>query len=117
MQTPLVALHSRKQRAVEIAREALGSECNDTHVLVDPDVVDLENRFRDLAGRGELDLILGTGKVRDAARTLAVPFLELGYPSHVRHALFEAPSLGFRGSAWLVDMMANLLREHDYMRG
>ncbi len=45
-----------------------------------------------------------------------MPYLEVGYPSYLRHALFDAPWLGFRGALWLADALSNLIRENEYRR-
>ncbi|MBI5537142.1 MAG: nitrogenase component 1 [Deltaproteobacteria bacterium] len=113
MRVVLMALHARRDEALG----APGEDAEEPELLVDPAIAQLEARFAELVQAGELDLVIGSGKVRDAARSLPIPFLELGFPSHVRHALFEAPWMGFRGAAWLVDAVFNVLSEWEYRRG
>lgn len=113
MRVPLVALHARSDAA---ARRPVESS-DETRLVVDPGFVELEARFAGMHRDGALDLVIGSGKVRDACRSLPIPFLEIGYPCQVRHALFDAPWMGFRGAAWSVDAVLNLLSEWEYRRG
>ncbi len=44
---------------------------------------------------------------------ISVATVELGFPSFYTHALFERPSLGFRGFLAFADSMANAIRQHE----
>jgi len=36
------------------------------------------------------------------------------HPCYVRHALFDAPWMGFRDALWLADALFNRLQDADY---
>lgn len=88
------------------------------HVLVNWDlsVPDLHAQWQRQVAEGS-QLIIATSSERAAAMDLPVPFLELGFPCYVRHALFDAPWMGFKGLLWLADRLFNLLSEQRFMRG
>ncbi len=62
-----------------------------------------------------VDLIIATTLERAALEDGSVAYLEMGFPSYLRHALFDAPWLGFRGMLWLCDRMYNTMSENKYI--
>lgn len=57
-----------------------------------------------------LDLIIGGSELPARAEDIDhADLFEFGYPCLYRHALFESPFLGFRGWAWFVQELANLM--------
>jgi nitrogenase molybdenum-iron protein alpha/beta subunit len=84
-------------------RAAVEAALRDHHGLtLDPGVAWLEDPTPAQA-RGvpaaDCGLIVGTSVERDALLTTGVPYVELGFPSELRHFLFPAPYLGFSGVA------------------
>ncbi|MEI8255723.1 MAG: nitrogenase component 1, partial [Deltaproteobacteria bacterium] len=57
---------------------------------------------------GPIDLLVGDTHFVNCCQG-RVPMLEHGFPSHFSHALFERPSLGYRGWLCFVDRMAQVL--------
>jgi nitrogenase molybdenum-iron protein alpha/beta subunit len=58
----------------------------------------------------ELDLIIGASELPAREAEIAgVDLFEFGFPCFYRHAIFDAPFLGFRGWAWFAQEVANLL--------
>ncbi len=111
-----VVLRTRRQSAAGPVTAALESAGQSAGIIVDPAYPEVEEEWSGLRSKEKLDFILATGNERDIAKPLGVPFLELGYPSYVRHALFDAPWLGFRGAVWLADAMFNLFADWEYRR-
>lgn len=70
-------------------------------------------QWKHCLGEG-LDLIIGTTMERIAQEGDRRPYLELGFPCYVRHALFDSPWMGFRGALWLADRLYNLLSDYRY---
>ncbi len=114
MNVRAVALRSRNNSDSSKTEEALKTAGQSAQIIVDPAFPELEALWCGLKSAEKLDFIIGTGSERDAAKSVAAPFLELGYPSYVRHALFDAPWLGFRGALKLADSIFNLLNEWEY---
>lgn len=96
------------------ARRILQAPEHDETIIVDPSFTELESLWAGLHRAGRLDFIIGSGCARDAAKRINVPYLEIGYPSYIRHALFDAPYIGFRGALRLADSILNLLNEWEY---
>ena len=61
-----------------------------------------------------VSLVIGTSNERAAAQSLGVPFVEMGYPSLITHALYDSPWMGFNGVLWLANRLHNLLAEYRY---
>ena len=55
-----------------------------------------------------IDLIIG-GSHTPGFEDQRHRWLEFGFPSFFRHALFDSPFLGFRGWAWFVQAICNAL--------
>lgn len=84
-------------------------------ISFDAKLTDL-NREWTAAMQGGIDLIIGSTFERAALDDDRIPYLELGFPSNLRHALFDAPWMGYRGVLWLADRIYNLLSEHRYLK-
>jgi len=115
MQVRSVALHTRKLAAAKATEDALEVAGQSQRVLVDPSYAELESEWSRLNAEGRLDVIVGTGNERDAAKMTGLPYLELGFPCYLRHAIFDAPWAGFRGALWLADRLVQLLMEREYL--
>ncbi len=115
MQVRAVMLHCRTAHSAEPVQLALERVGQSAAVLIDPSFAAVERQLADLHCSGELDLVIGTNNERDAVSP-GVPYLELGYPSFVRHALHPAPWWGFRGALWLADAMFNLIAAAECRR-
>ncbi len=112
MKVPSVAIHSMDRDMAGLA--LLREDGSRVPVISDPSFPGLEEEWRRLRASGELDIVMGTSYERGAAKDLGVPYLEIGYPSAVRHAIFDAPLLGFSGALWLADALFNLLADAEY---
>lgn len=109
-----VLLRSRNPALLEHAAGALRQHSPDTAVTWDQSLPAVAQQWAELAQSG-VDLAIGTTAERAAATDLGLPFLELGFPSYVRHALFEAPWMGFQGTLWLADSLYNLLSAQRFL--
>jgi nitrogenase molybdenum-iron protein alpha/beta subunit len=69
----------------------------------------LEDFLIDSYRSSQIDLIVGNSVIRQTARGVAVPFVEVGYPSNFHHVLRPAPILGFCGVRVLVERMLNAM--------
>lgn len=112
----LVLLQSRSEADGDAIGERLRRGGQDPQLLVDPTVPLVEDALAELAKAAPIDVVVGSGSARDAAKPLRIPYVEISYPCYVRHALFEAPWLGFRGALWLTDAIAGRLSEASYIR-
>lgn len=117
MRVRCVGLLTRDDGLAETARIALASCAPEAVVVADPGFVETEELWKSLHGEGRLDVVVGSGGAREAARGLELPYLELGYPSFVRHAIYDAPWMGFRGVRWLAGALAQRLDEWAFRRG
>ena len=79
-----------------------------TELLFSPSERALTSLHRRLRERGELDAILGDSHFLSLFGQTPHA-LELGFPSHFEHALFERPTLGFRGWLCLLDRLGQIL--------
>lgn len=104
-----VGLHTRDPGRAEPVAAQLAAASQPARVEVDPRRPDLLERFAELQRHERLDLVLGSGNERGCSLRLGLPHLELGYPCPSRHALFDAPLLGFAGALWIADALCNLL--------
>lgn len=104
---------ARAEADAEPVLRALEAAGQTAVVRVDSPFGALEALWAEQAGRGELDLVIGTSTVRDAVPR-GIPCLELGYPSFIRHALYPAPWWGFRGTLWLLDAVYNAIAASRY---
>lgn len=77
---------------------------------VPDDIPSLRAFMEDAAKAGEIDLVLGNSVIRQMVCDLAVPFVELGYPSCFHHVLHPAPILGFAGVRVLTERIINALQ-------
>jgi nitrogenase molybdenum-iron protein alpha/beta subunit len=112
----LVLVQSRSEADGEQIGERLRRCGQEPEILVDPTVPLVEDALTELAKAAPVDVIVGSGSARDAAKPLRIPYVEISYPCYVRHALFDAPWLGFRGALWLTDAIAGRLSEASYIR-
>lgn len=114
MVVKLVVVLARRDAAAKRVGETLAAAGIGAEILPDPSFPLVEDAFRGLREAGSLDLVVGSGAARDAAKAQRIPYLEFMHPCYVRHALFDAPWVGFRGALWLADAMFNTLHDHDY---
>jgi len=70
----------------------------------------LEEHLAAARRSGQVDLVLGNSVIGQIAGQLAIPFVELGYPSNNHHAIHPAPYLGFSGVRVLVERMLNAIQ-------
>ncbi len=111
----VVAVLARREKALEEARRQVRAHGQEPIFLADPSFVDVEGPLRQRFANQEIDFIVGSGAARDAAKPDRIPYLEIGHPCYVRHALADAPFVGFRGAAWIADQLFNMLSEADYL--
>jgi nitrogenase molybdenum-iron protein alpha/beta subunit len=83
----------------------------ETTVLIDPRMWGFQERFSPV--QRSVDLIVSCNTTTSDAEQ---GYLEFGFPSYERHALYDRPFLGFRGMMALVDDMARELRRVDQAR-
>ncbi len=114
MAVKLVVVLARRDAATQRVRDELAAAGIGAKIIGDPSFPLVEDAFRALREAGSLDLIVGSGAARDAAKPYRIPYVEFMHPCYVRHALFDAPWLGFRGALWLADAMFNRLHDADY---
>lgn len=77
---------------------------------VPDDIPGLRAFMEESVQRGDVDLILGNSLIRQIVCDLAVPFVELGYPSCFHHVLYPAPYLGFAGVRVLTERIINAIQ-------
>ncbi len=114
MVVQLVVVLARRDAAAKRVAEAIAAAGIGAQILPDPSFPLVEDAFRGLREAGSLDLVVGSGAARDAAKAQGIPYVEFMHPCYVRHALFDAPWVGFRGALWLADAMFNRLHDDDY---
>ncbi len=87
----------------------LAEQLGGADLLVFPRMKAMLNHLEGLAGQDALRLLVthNMGIMTDA------PILELGFPSHFRHALYDRPFLGFAGALCFIDSMANAMRMRE----
>jgi nitrogenase molybdenum-iron protein alpha chain len=105
----------RREHAADEVRRAMAVQQHPAEVLFDATFPEVEDAFRSLVQSKRLDFVIGSGGARDAAKALRLPYVEIGHPCYVRHALFDAPWLGYRGVLWIADTLFNMLHEIDYL--
>jgi nitrogenase molybdenum-iron protein alpha/beta subunit len=76
--------------------------------LFAPSKGQLHQSLGEIVGEGGLDLAVGDSDFCDHV-IASVPCVELGFPAHFDHALFERPHLGFTGWICFVDRLAQAL--------
>ncbi|MEO7330356.1 MAG: nitrogenase component 1, partial [Minicystis sp.] len=76
--------------------------------LFAPSKGQLRQSLGEVLHEGVLDLAVGDSDFCDQLIT-SVPCVELGFPSHFDHALFDRPHLGFNGWICFVDRLAQAL--------
>lgn len=84
----------------------------DHAVLSDPN----PDQFSQLLNTEEVDLVLGSGLFSYLDAVRGVPYVELGFPSYLTHALFPRPYLGFNGVRCMVETIFNSLLGSDERR-
>jgi nitrogenase molybdenum-iron protein beta chain len=114
MVVKLVVVLARRDAAAKLVGETLAAAGMGAEIVPDPSFPLVEEAFRGLREAGSLDLVVGSGAARDAAKAQGIPYVEFMHPCYVRHALFDAPWVGFRGALWLADAMFNRLHDDDY---
>lgn len=110
----LCVVLTMRERESERVTQLLAQAGHQPKVVVDPEFHVVEAAIGELNSGDRLEVILGSGAARDAAKPSAVPYLELGHPSPVRHALYDAPWWGFHGTLWLAGEVFNLIHEREY---
>lgn len=79
-------------------------------VLVEPRAEKLLQFLEANIKNGRLDCLVSNSTCIDAARGGRQAVFEFGFPSYNRHALYDRPSLGFRGFLAFADTLANQMR-------
>lgn len=79
----------------------------DMQIIMNADLWELERRIKDK--EVELDLILGHSKGRWTAIDNNIPMVRVGFPTFDRAGLYRHPVVGYEGSIWLAEQMANTL--------
>jgi nitrogenase molybdenum-iron protein beta chain len=79
----------------------------DMQIIMNADLWELERRIKDK--EVELDLILGHSKGRWTAIDNNIPMVRVGFPTFDRAGLYRHPVVGYAGSIWLAEQMANTL--------
>jgi nitrogenase molybdenum-iron protein alpha/beta subunit len=69
-----------------------------------------------LEGPEPFDLVLAHRPAAEACRDRGLPWLERGFPSPGHHVLHPVATLGFEGTASLVEAMINRMSLHDVLR-
>lgn len=79
----------------------------DMEIITNADLWELENRIKNEGL--ELDLILGHSKGRYIAIDNNIPMVRVGFPVYDRAGYFRHPVVGYAGSIWLAEQMANAI--------
>lgn len=90
-------------------------EAEGAEILLDPDQVHLHERLFKGAESREIDVVVGSGLLRDAARAAGLAYVETGYPAFLEHFLTPAPVFGFEGVARLAERLDNAIAYRDYL--
>lgn len=89
--------------------EGLDAEFEDMPpILFAPTERRLSEQWAKALRDGPIDVLISDSHFTDMLQGSA-PVVELGFPSHYEHALFERPHLGFRGWLCVVDRMARAM--------
>ncbi len=107
MTVPLLAASARRPEGLDFSPEGF----EPVRACFAPSHTMLDRVVAEAQAAPGLDLFVGNSTAHLSV-TDAHPrprLLELGFPSFHRHALFDAPTLGFRGWIWLVDAMLGAL--------
>jgi nitrogenase molybdenum-iron protein alpha/beta subunit len=111
----LLVVQTRRESEADAIAAALAHEGLTPRMLLDPTFPLVEQALAEAAGAGQVHVVVGSGAARDAAKASRIPYLEIAYPCYVRHALFDAPWIGFRGALWLADALHALLSDREFM--
>lgn len=79
----------------------------DLEIVTNADFWELENRIKNEGL--ELDLILGHSKGRFVSIDYKIPMVRVGFPTYDRAGMYRHPVVGYEGSVWLAEQMANAL--------
>jgi nitrogenase molybdenum-iron protein beta chain len=79
----------------------------DMQIIRNADLWDLESRIKNK--EVELDLIMGHSKGRFISIDYDIPMLRVGFPVYDRAGYYRHPVMGYAGSIWLAEEMANVL--------
>lgn len=75
-------------------------------------------QFVDCSRPGSVDFAIGNGVFAPLSQQCDLPYIEIGYPSYLTHALYERPFLGFAGARCIIDSIFNtLLRKEERSSG
>jgi nitrogenase molybdenum-iron protein alpha/beta subunit len=108
---PFLAVTARRHNAKSVRALRDAGALAETTVLIDPRMWGFQERFSPV--QRSVDLIVSCNTTTSDAEQ---GYLEFGFPSYERHALYDRPFLGFRGMMALVDDMARELRRVDQAR-
>jgi nitrogenase molybdenum-iron protein beta chain len=82
----------------------------DMEVIRNADLWELEDRIKNKGVK--YDLIMGHSKGRYIALDANIPMVRVGFPTFDRAGLYRQPIIGYKGAAWLGDLIANTLFAH-----
>jgi nitrogenase molybdenum-iron protein alpha/beta subunit len=80
------------------------------NVMIEPRVEKLLEFLETHIASGQLDCLVTNSTCTEAARPDRHAVVEFGFPSYNLHALYDRPSLGFRGFLAFADTLANQMR-------
>ena len=96
-------------------KTAAGAAAGD--LLIEPKAAELLSFFEERLAPGRIDCLVTNSTCIEAAAGRDFAVVELGFPSYDVHALYDRPTLGFRGALAFVDTLANQLRLHLALGG
>ncbi len=95
--------------AKEIKAVAQEYDCS-PEVLEKSDLFALDEALK---GTGA-ELLIGNSKGKDLAEDHHIPLVRVGFPVYDRVGYFRYPIMGYNGSIYLLDMIANAILGHKY---
>ena len=73
--------------------------------------VDFEHIHKEII-RKNIELMIGPSTGRQISQKESIPLLRVGLPNHDRFGAARQMILGYKGTTWLIDAIANTLLEH-----
>ena len=98
--------YSKDPRIIELQNSL---DC-ELEVVCNADLWELEDRIKNKGAK--YDLIMGHSKGRYIAMDANIPMVRVGFPTFDRAGLYRQPIIGYKGAAWLGDLIANTLFAH-----
>lgn len=109
-----LTIRTRHSQRLETVLPTIRAAAANLPIGQDLSIPEMQRVWAEQAEEG-VDLVIGSTLERASLGELEVPYLEMGFPCYVRHALYSAPWVGFQGLVWLADRTYNLLSEHRYV--